>query len=297
MTLRCGLRCVSAALTVAGLLGAGAVSGMREIRPAALAGVSRLTVSGVSVAGMASALRTAPVVRRTVRWTSGGRQRALIEVAPRTSHGRLPLVIVLHGRRQTASRAERTQHWDQFAGAGRAVIVYGAGYGGSWNAGSCCGPAQGRHIDDVRYLLQVITREEKRPDVDPRRVLLVGFSNGGMLAFRFACEHPGLLSGLAVVEGSLQVPTCRPAVPLSVLDVEGDRDRVVPYLGSRFSAFAGAATTSLSASLRPWRRRDEHTSCTVTVIRLPRLGHDWPSLSRGGWDATTHVWGFFSRLR
>lgn len=231
--------------------------------------------------------------RAVVRIAVGPLSRQFVDVAPASATGPLPLVVVLHGRRQTPWRAESSQRWDLIAARREAVVAYGAGFGGSWNAGSCCGPAERAGVDDVGYLLQVIGTEERRHAVDPRRVYLVGFSNGGMLAYRFACAHARVLAGLAVVGGSLQVPDCRPAVPLDVLDVQGDRDRVVPYGGSPFSLAAGAPTTSIPDSLRPWQQVARR-GAVVRVVRLPRLGHTWPTVQGGGWDGTAQIWRFLT---
>jgi poly(3-hydroxybutyrate) depolymerase len=229
--------------------------------------------------------------RRVVRWSAQHVEREVIEVVPARYSGALPLVVVLHGRRQTPWRAERVERWDTVAAQRRAIIAYGAGFAGSWNAGTCCGLAQRRNLDDVGYVLQLIHLEEHRQRIDPHRVFLVGFSNGGMLAYRFACRHPDVISALAVVAGSLQVTTCRPAKPLNVLDVEGDRDRVVPLFGSMYSRVAGAATGSIAASLRPWQTV-AGTAAVVRLVRLPGVGHEWPTLLHGGWDATSAIWQF-----
>jgi poly(3-hydroxybutyrate) depolymerase len=232
--------------------------------------------------------------RQTVTWLQDGVRREYVEVVPRAAAGPLALVVVLHGRRQTARRAERSQGWDRLAAGGSAVVAYAAGYGGSWNAGSCCGVAAARRLDDVGYLLEVLHRSRARHRIDPRRVFLVGFSNGGMLAYRFACAHTRAISALAVVAGSLQMPSCRPQRPLAVLAVHGDRDRIVPFDGSAYSRVAGAATRSVVGSLAAWRRIDAGTAEPVELLHLPRLGHDWPTRRNSGLDGTATIWRFLS---
>jgi len=48
-----------------------------------------------------------------------------------------------------------------------------------WNAGQCCGLPVTRHIDDVGFLLKVISDVAARTPVDLRRVYVTGISNGG----------------------------------------------------------------------------------------------------------------------
>jgi polyhydroxybutyrate depolymerase len=232
-----------------------------------------------------------PGTRRTVlHWLAAGVRRELVEVAPAHVWRALPLVVVLHGRRQTPWRAESVQGWDVLAATSRAVVVYGAGYAGSWNAGRCCGRAAAQSIDDDGYLLHLLRAEEHRRRIDRHRVFLVGFSNGGMLAYRFACTHSTAISAFAVVAGVRETPTCRPQRPLALLDVQGLRDRVVPYAGSRFSRVAGAPTLSVLASLQSWQRIARGPG-QVALVRLRGVGHEWPT-RRLGCDATAGIWRF-----
>jgi polyhydroxybutyrate depolymerase len=237
----------------------------------------------------------AGTVRRVVHVHSRGLLREVVDVAPATpEHRPLPLVIVLHGRRQTPWRAERVEGWDRYAATGQAVIAYPAGYAGSWDAGRCCGPAARHRLDDVGFVVSAIRLEEQRHAVDPNRVFLVGFSNGGMLAYDVACTDTRLVSAVAVVAGALETPTCRPSRPLSVLDIQGGRDRIVPYSGTAFSVVAGAPISSVAASLRPWQRV-ARAPAVVGLVRLAGLGHEWPTVRRARWDATTRIWQFFLR--
>lgn len=269
-----------------------APSALRPTLPrtvAVLAGAAHL---GPHVGPAAPALH-----RQVVSWWQDGVRREYVEVAPATAlslTAGLPLVVVLHGRRQTPARAERSQGWDAIAARDHVLVAYGAGYGGSWNAGRCCGVAAARHLDDVAYVLQVLRRAEARHRVDRRRVYLVGFSNGGMLAYRFACRHAADISALAVVAGALEVPACRPLRPLAVLAVHGGRDRIVPFAGTAYSRVAGARTASVPVTLAPWRRVDAGTPEPVQLVRLARLGHDWPTRRDCGLDGTGAIWRFLA---
>lgn len=69
---------------------------------------------------------------------------------------------------------------------------------------------------------------------------------------------------------------------------------MVPYAGSRFSRVAGAPTTSIPDSLRPWQHLAGR-GAVVRLARLPGLGHEWPTRRRGGWDGKTQIWRFLSR--
>jgi polyhydroxybutyrate depolymerase len=63
---------------------------------------------------------------------------------------------------------------------------------------------------------------------------MAGVSNGGGMAARFACAGDDRLAGLVSVAGGYStLPACRARRPLSVLEIHGTADAVVPYAGPR----------------------------------------------------------------
>ncbi len=67
--------------------------------------------------------------------------------------------------------------------------------------------------------------------VDPGRVFVTGVSNGAMLAYRYACEEAERVQAIASVAGSVTVEDCRPSRPVSVLELRGSADPLVPFEG------------------------------------------------------------------
>jgi len=147
----------------------------------------------------------------------------------------LPLVIVVHGLGFDAERMASATTWPTVAASHRVVVAFAEGIDASFNAGSCCGGAVANDIDDVGYLESVIDAVANLYPVDRSRVFLTGHSNGGMMAYRFACERPELLAGAASVAGTMLSP-CAPGVPVSFLQISGRDDSVVPIEGGESSA-------------------------------------------------------------
>ena len=109
-----------------------------------------------------------------------------------------------------------------------------------WNAGHCCGKAAKDNIDDVGFLLKVIDDIKTDFAVDLDKVFMVGFSNGGMLTYRFAAEHTDMLAAVAVLGASLggrasaETPlwiTPVPKSPLPLIVFHARDDLNVPYNG------------------------------------------------------------------
>src|ERR1700761_863930 len=120
----------------------------------------------------------------------------------------LPVVVALHGAFSTAREFERESSFSALADRERFIVVYPQGIGlgdwfRHWNSGHCCGKARKKNIDDVGFVLATVDDVARRNPVDRARIYLVGFSNGGMLAYRIAAEHPDIVAAVAVVSGTI----------------------------------------------------------------------------------------------
>lgn len=109
-----------------------------------------------------------------------------------------------------------------------------------WNAGHCCGKAANDQLDDVGFIAAVIQKTATEWPIDPTRIYVVGFSNGGMMAHRFASEKSELIAAAACVAGAIGGrPTpnqpfwkiAQPEVPVPMLIIHSRTDTHVPYLG------------------------------------------------------------------
>lgn len=100
-----------------------------------------------------------------------------------------------------------------------------------WNATDfCCGKTDAKP-DDVAYLTGLA--EEAAQFVSIERILAIGYSNGGFMAYRLACDNMPGLQGIAPIAGSsFSDPSrCDSANPVSVLHVHGDDDQIVKIEG------------------------------------------------------------------
>jgi polyhydroxybutyrate depolymerase len=117
------------------------------------------------------------------------------------------------------------------------IVVYPEGSGKdrgvqqSWNAGLCCIPSTDIQSNDVSFLAYIIGNVRQRFKVDASRVWVFGYSNGGMMGYRLACEIPELITGVGVGAGAFTVQGCSPSRSVSLLQITGDQDSKVPQLG------------------------------------------------------------------
>jgi polyhydroxybutyrate depolymerase len=67
--------------------------------------------------------------------------------------------------------------------------------------------------------------------IDSAQVWAAGQSNGGMMAYRLACDLSEKITAIAVVVGSLVDTSCNPEKQVSLLHIHGDLDPLVPIQG------------------------------------------------------------------
>jgi polyhydroxybutyrate depolymerase len=159
----------------------------------------------------------------------------------------VPLVLLLHGYGASGSaqdiyfRFGRLAEGEGFLLAlpdGTPEAVSGRLF---WNATEACCDFAGTGVDDVAYLTAVVQDVRARRRVDPRRIYVVGHSNGGFMAHRLACERSGLFAAAVSLAGaqSRDAAACAPSGPIAVLQVHGTMDNTVQYNGGLFPVPGG----------------------------------------------------------
>jgi polyhydroxybutyrate depolymerase len=227
---------------------------------------------------------------------------------------RLPVVIALHGLAQDRHGLLAAADWRGAVERDRFIAVFPQGFANSWNMGACCPPANLLGMDDLGFLDQVVAQLSARADVDPERLYLTGFSNGGVMTYAVACARPGVYAAIAPMSGS-NVSGCAPTEPISLLHQHADPDAVVPFDGkpTLTQLLSSADFPPVPQSVAAWAaadgcpaeptvrtvadgiERSEWAPCgddtRVELIRLPGAGHKWPMLP--GYDALATLLEFF----
>lgn len=285
-------------VVVAVVIGAGVTGGIWTTTPVLSSAQAQPVLGGVentlTVAG----------VRRTYRTfvPPGGRD--------------LPLVVVLHGRGQSPQTVIQQTGFLGLVRQGRAALAFPDGIGRSWNAGDgCCGVAGARGSQDPAFVAAVVAAALRNLPVDAARVYLVGYSNGGKLAYTTVCAHPSLFAAVATY-GSVPLTPCRGGPPRPFLLAAGGLDPILPFAGAAHAHPAlppvrtavgwlreqdgctGTPTTQTvgTATIQRW------TTCRagsgVTFVLYPRSGHAWPGTGVVGGPAAaaTLMWSFLTAV-
>jgi polyhydroxybutyrate depolymerase len=202
----------------------------------------------------------------------GGRPYALVVPKQARAGEPLPLVMLLHG----FSANGPLQEWlfdlssaVEEEGYLLAIPNGEVDEGGRrfWNgAEGCCQPEH-LEVDDVAYLRAVIDDVRSKHPVDPRRIFLVGHSNGGFMALRMACEASDLVTGVVSVAGAAfdDFGRCPSGSRVPVLQLHGTKDGTIAFGGgaTSYGAYPSAEETT--------RRFAARNGCSTERAAMGRL--------------------------
>jgi polyhydroxybutyrate depolymerase len=242
-----------------------------------------------------------------------------------TPEKHFPLLLSLHGYTQNGNEMMTFSGFNTYADEYGFIVVYPDGVSASWNVGF----AGGSTADDVGFLSALIDTLNTHYSVDLNRVYSTGFSNGGFMSYRLACELGNRIAAIASVSGTMtdgSLSSCQPHRNIPVMHIHGTSDMVVSYNG-------GFGNASVDELLSFWR---SYNLCpaTPTIVNLPDSmqegstvqkqtwtpcndstevvlykinggGHSWPgSIGTTGLGntnrdiiASDEIWKFFSRFQ
>ena len=170
-----------------------------------------------------------------------------------------PLLVLLHGYGANGAIQEAYLKLTPATDAHNMLYVHLDGTLGPqdkrfWNAtDACCG--FGTKVDDSAYITAVIADVKAHYKVDPRRVFLVGHSNGGFMSYRMACDHSDEIAAIVSIAGATWAdPTrCKPTEAVATLEIHGTADKTIKYDGG---ANGTAGYPSAATTVAAWAKYD-----------------------------------------
>jgi polyhydroxybutyrate depolymerase len=255
----------------------------------------------------ACAVRPGTTARIAVAVEGQGTRTALVHV-PRGRRGRVPLILALHGTGGSGAFMERYSGLSRLADRHGFGVVYPDSAGTSWRISA------GEDGTDVKFLDALLDGVLSGGCFDARRVSAVGVSNGGGMVARFACAGDDRLAGIVAVAGGYgSLPPCRARRAVSVLEIHGTADHVVPYRGAvlqwvrEWVAHDGcpraARRTRRSASVLRLDWGPCRGGTAVAHLRLIGGAHAWPGADppdpgpQLGVSASEEAWEFLRGRR
>ena len=169
--------------------------------------------------------------RRSIE--SGGQTRTYLAYVPSTAAPGTPapLVLVLHGAHQTAEEMQLMSWMNAVGEDHGAVVVHPQAAGAFWATGGGS-PPEYETVDDLGFMDDLVRTVSEGISIDPARVYVTGFSNGGLLAVRLACQDRERWAAVGLV-GAL-IPAfwdgvCPGGTALPAIFIMGDQDTEFPF--------------------------------------------------------------------
>ena len=155
------------------------------------------------------------------------------------------------------------------------VVVFPNGIDNAWNVGPCC--TSSRTVDDVGFSKAVISAVEGQLCIDRKRVYAVGYSMGGGMAMKMACDATDLIAAIAPAAFDLMDPSnnwvCQPSRPITVVSFRSTGDPVVPYNGGPTNPPNGLPITitflGAVGTFKKWAQLD---MCSGSAVDNSSLG-------------------------
>lgn len=208
-----------------------------------------------------------------------------------------PILLSFHGGGANMDYQASEENYGQISKSETEgfIVVFPNGYGklpggklATWNAGSCCAWARDEKVDDVGFVKAMIDNLTNQLNIDRKRIFATGISNGGMLAYRLACEMPGTIKAIASVAGTIGVTNCNPAEPVAILHIHAKNDDHVLFGGGAGPKAQDRSKvpdfTSVPDTIALWVRLNKCDTTPKRVLERPGAYCDRYSACRGNAD-------------
>jgi polyhydroxybutyrate depolymerase len=254
--------------------------------------VSRFQLSFVVLAASLCACAAAANTVERMMTVDGVARSYLLHVPADLDKQRpMPLVLVFHGGGSTPAMMERLTRFSELADRERFIVCYPAGLQRHWNDGRDPKAMGARaDVDDVRFVAALIDAIAREQAVDRKRVFATGISNGGFFSHYLGARLSAEIAAIAPVAGGIAErfrPEFHPAVPVSVLVIQGTDDPLVPIGGGEVRGRRGRFV-STDEAIALWLRTDG-------IAGAPMVKELADTDPRDGCRTTARIWSGGSR--
>jgi polyhydroxybutyrate depolymerase len=194
--------------------------------------------------------------------------RNYIVFLPQNFQSNMPVVFNLHGYTDNANDQMEYTRMNEVADTAGFIAVYPEGIYPGFNTG-LYEPYLGLpNVDDVGFISALIDTLKSEYDIDMGRIYSCGWSNGGMMTFKLACQLGHRFAAGGSVGGVMLdsiAAQCYTMGPFPVVMCHGTEDAVVPFDGG-----GSPDHWSVQQTLDAWI---QNNGCQVSgdVVSIPDL--------------------------
>lgn len=266
-------------------------------------------------------------------FTFQGHKRTYMLALPENYSGnkKAPLVIYLHSYGWTADQDMVYTSLYKAAYTSGVIVAYPNGIP-NWNSGIGDDPnLETPNVDDAAFIKAMIDNLNTHYSIDLKRVYACGYSNGGFMAYKLACQLSKRIAAIASVGGVMSKSTaenCKPVHPMPVLQIHGTADEWVPINGNaywqsvdktltywiNFNKCTNKDTTFLpninkkdKCKAVKYSYKNSTNGCEVIYYKVTDGGHTWPGAgvptftnpgnANADFDANVAILNFFKKYK
>jgi len=203
-------------------------------------------------------------------------QQALLTARPYDLHvpvgydgGTLPMVLLLHGYGVTGAILNSYFGFTALSDSKHFLLATPDGTLAStgkrfWNGTDACCNFAPPAVDDVKYLTAILDDAASKFRVDPKRVFVVGHSNGGFMSHRMGCDKSERIAAIVSLAGAnwKTLSKCQPTDKVAVLQVHGTLDGTIAYNGG---ANLGFVYPSANETVQGWATKNGCTGALQSI--------------------------------
>ncbi len=195
-----------------------------------------------------------------------------------------PLIVAMHGAKGNMSIQASDKAYKLISKSDKEgfIVAFPNGYSkfpsgkmATWNAGKCCALARDNEIDDVKFINEIVEYIKKQFKIDAKKVFAIGMSNGGMMAYRLACDSAKLFKAIASVTGTDITKSCKPSKAVSILHIHAKDDELVLFKGGKGKGASPDKSDitdfpPVNDVIKKWTKLNECSSTPKKIIEKPK---------------------------
>lgn len=182
-----------------------------------------------------------------------------------------PLVLVLHGRPSNSTGMAYITEVHKVAEKYGFITIYPDGINREWNYPKDLLQYTRNKRDDVAFLVTLVEDLSVDLNIDRARVYVTGFSNGGFMTQRVACEAPNAFAAYGVVGATVfhgMAAICDAAPPVPIIFIHGTEDVSIPWAGDE------RGLESVENSVSFWGQHNQCDANATSTIDIPPQDED-----------------------
>lgn len=142
-----------------------------------------------------------------------------------------PLVFAFHAGDTSADRLDDDVKLTNVSEKNEFIVIFPNAVNKQWADGRS--ETEG-NTEDLNFIDKLIEEVRKLHKVDGNKIFAAGLSDGGLFAFKLACDRSEIIAAVAPVAANMAselVEKCKPTRPVPIINFVGTDDKFIPMNG------------------------------------------------------------------